>query len=53
MSSTGIFLYGGVLGTFVGNSLGADNKKQAGEFIRPFWCVSSSAHLWGLVCMTR
>ena len=30
MSSTGVILMGGVLGTFVGNSIGAGNKKQAG-----------------------
>jgi hypothetical protein len=30
MSSTGVLMHGGVLGTFVGNSIGAGNKKQAG-----------------------
>lgn len=34
MSSTGVVTFGGVLGTFVGNALGADNKKMAGVWLQ-------------------
>ena len=33
-SSTGVVTFGGVLGTFVGNALGADNKKMAGVWLQ-------------------
>mmetsp|Transcript_24875 Transcript_24875/g.41677 ORF Transcript_24875/g.41677 Transcript_24875/m.41677 type:complete len:506 (+) Transcript_24875:48-1565(+) len=34
MASTGVFTFGGVLGTFVGNAVGSGNKKMAGVWLQ-------------------